>query len=236
MHHPEDLVGRCRPNGSVLRCALCPEEVCSVPIVRGQTRVLDLRRPAGDRRSSYRCWCPTYAKDEPRLWGFPFFYWYQLLWVFISAIAGQHLLPAGDAPRSASGGPRRDSVTPTQPARGEGGRPVNTRRLGAADHRHRDLRRRHGDGLHGGPLAPHRPIWTASTSGVWAAAASAPSSPGSCSAATSTRRTRSSPYRPRCTRPARSAASSRCRTRSWSTRSSSSSCPGCGRCRTATAT
>jgi Na+/melibiose symporter-like transporter len=29
----------------------------------------------------------TYAKDEPRLWGFPFFYWYQLLWVFFSAIA-----------------------------------------------------------------------------------------------------------------------------------------------------
>jgi Protein of unknown function (DUF3311) len=28
----------------------------------------------------------TYAKDEPRLWGFPFFYWYQLMWVFISAV------------------------------------------------------------------------------------------------------------------------------------------------------
>jgi Na+/melibiose symporter-like transporter len=28
----------------------------------------------------------TYAKDEPRLWGFPFFYWYQLAWVFVSAI------------------------------------------------------------------------------------------------------------------------------------------------------
>ncbi|TDU91816.1 uncharacterized protein DUF3311 [Kribbella voronezhensis] len=28
----------------------------------------------------------TYAKDEPRLWGFPFFYWYQLMWVFVSAI------------------------------------------------------------------------------------------------------------------------------------------------------
>ncbi|WBQ07213.1 DUF3311 domain-containing protein [Kribbella sp. CA-293567] len=28
----------------------------------------------------------TYARDEPRLWGFPFFYWYQLLWVFLSAI------------------------------------------------------------------------------------------------------------------------------------------------------
>ncbi|ONI72155.1 hypothetical protein BWI15_18960 [Kribbella sp. ALI-6-A] len=29
----------------------------------------------------------TYARDEPRLWGFPFFYWYQFLWVFLSAIA-----------------------------------------------------------------------------------------------------------------------------------------------------
>ncbi|MCU1655504.1 MAG: hypothetical protein JWO57_160 [Pseudonocardiales bacterium] len=28
---------------------------------------------------------PTYAKDKPRLWGFPFFYWYQLLWVFLAA-------------------------------------------------------------------------------------------------------------------------------------------------------
>jgi hypothetical protein len=27
----------------------------------------------------------TYAKVEPRLFGFPFFYWYQLLWVFIAA-------------------------------------------------------------------------------------------------------------------------------------------------------
>ncbi|MFT4263438.1 MAG: DUF3311 domain-containing protein [Nocardioides sp.] len=26
---------------------------------------------------------PTYAKVEPRLWGFPFFFWYQLLWVFL---------------------------------------------------------------------------------------------------------------------------------------------------------
>jgi hypothetical protein len=27
----------------------------------------------------------TYATVEPRLFGFPFFYWYQLLWVFIAA-------------------------------------------------------------------------------------------------------------------------------------------------------
>ncbi|MEV0788863.1 DUF3311 domain-containing protein [Kribbella sp. NPDC050459] len=29
---------------------------------------------------------PTYAKVDPHLWGFPFFYWYQLMWVFLSAI------------------------------------------------------------------------------------------------------------------------------------------------------
>ena len=27
----------------------------------------------------------TYASVEPRLFGFPFFYWYQLLWVFLAA-------------------------------------------------------------------------------------------------------------------------------------------------------
>ena len=27
----------------------------------------------------------TYAKAEPRLFGFPFFYWYQLLWVLLAA-------------------------------------------------------------------------------------------------------------------------------------------------------
>lgn len=31
-------------------------------------------------------WVPSYNRVEPRLWGFPFFYWYQLLWVVISAI------------------------------------------------------------------------------------------------------------------------------------------------------
>ncbi len=28
---------------------------------------------------------PTYDQKEPRLFGFPFFYWYQLIWVFICA-------------------------------------------------------------------------------------------------------------------------------------------------------
>jgi len=28
---------------------------------------------------------PAYDRAEPRLLGFPFFYWYQLLWVFLAA-------------------------------------------------------------------------------------------------------------------------------------------------------
>ena len=40
-------------------------------------------------------WVGSYSKETPKLWGFPFFYWYQLLWVFIAV--GLHLpgLPAG---------------------------------------------------------------------------------------------------------------------------------------------
>jgi Protein of unknown function (DUF3311) len=28
---------------------------------------------------------PTYAKKDPHLWGFPLFYWYQFLWVFLTS-------------------------------------------------------------------------------------------------------------------------------------------------------
>ena len=28
-------------------------------------------------------WVSSYSRDEPRLGGFPFFIWYQLLWVFL---------------------------------------------------------------------------------------------------------------------------------------------------------
>jgi len=31
-------------------------------------------------------WVGSYAKATPRLLGFPFFYWYQLAWVFITAV------------------------------------------------------------------------------------------------------------------------------------------------------
>jgi hypothetical protein len=30
-------------------------------------------------------WVGSYSKEGPQLWGFPFFYWYQLMWVFIAS-------------------------------------------------------------------------------------------------------------------------------------------------------
>ena len=31
-------------------------------------------------------WVPSYASAQPELAGIPFFYWYQFLWVLISAV------------------------------------------------------------------------------------------------------------------------------------------------------
>jgi hypothetical protein len=31
-------------------------------------------------------WVPFYNRTEPTLWGFPFFYWYQLLWIILGAV------------------------------------------------------------------------------------------------------------------------------------------------------
>ena len=31
-------------------------------------------------------WVPFYNSSEPSLFGFPFFYWYQLLWVPVTAL------------------------------------------------------------------------------------------------------------------------------------------------------
>ncbi len=30
-------------------------------------------------------WVSSYARETPRLWGLPFFFWYQFLWVFLAA-------------------------------------------------------------------------------------------------------------------------------------------------------
>jgi Protein of unknown function (DUF3311) len=29
---------------------------------------------------------PTYSRETPKLWGWPFFYWYQVLWVLITPV------------------------------------------------------------------------------------------------------------------------------------------------------
>lgn len=29
---------------------------------------------------------PLYSRTTPQLWGFPFFYWYQLLWVLVASV------------------------------------------------------------------------------------------------------------------------------------------------------
>jgi Protein of unknown function (DUF3311) len=50
---------------------------------------------------------PSYARVKPRLAGFPFFYWWQLLWVIITGvfIGIAYLLtrPRGDAPANEGG-------------------------------------------------------------------------------------------------------------------------------------
>ncbi|MGH3753687.1 MAG: DUF3311 domain-containing protein [Pseudonocardiaceae bacterium] len=41
---------------------------------------------------------PVYDRVEPRVWGFPFFYWYQFLWVPVGVIctAVVYLMTRGD--------------------------------------------------------------------------------------------------------------------------------------------
>ncbi len=58
-------------------------------------------------------WVPIYARSMPKLGDFPFFYWYQLIWVPMTAVLCWicHLLlrtkPAPDAGRAAGPGGRK---------------------------------------------------------------------------------------------------------------------------------
>jgi len=52
-------------------------------------------------------WVATYAKTAPTLLGFPFFYWYQLLWVLIGAtltVIAYRLVIAQERRRRGRGG------------------------------------------------------------------------------------------------------------------------------------
>ena len=77
-------------------------------------------------------WVSSYAKVTPRLWGIPFFFWYQFAWVFVTsaltytahrlvlAARGQSEAPSsGHAGADDDGPPRRpfghgDPVDPTE--------------------------------------------------------------------------------------------------------------------------
>ena len=56
----------------------------------------------------------TYAKKEPVLGGFPFFFWYQFLWVFITAgltYAAHRIVLAARSPRPGTTGHAAGSDT-----------------------------------------------------------------------------------------------------------------------------
>jgi hypothetical protein len=64
------------------------------------------------------CWVSSYARETPRLWGFPFFFWYQFLWVFITAgltYAAHRIVLAARSPRPGTTG----HAPGTDPADGE---------------------------------------------------------------------------------------------------------------------
>jgi membrane protein implicated in regulation of membrane protease activity len=52
-------------------------------------------------------WVSSYARETPRLWGFPFFFWYQFMWVFICAAltyTAHRLVLAARKPRAGTAG------------------------------------------------------------------------------------------------------------------------------------
>lgn len=53
------------------------------------------------------CWVSTYAKEDPKLGGIPFFFWYQFLWVFITAAltyAAHRIVLVARSPRAGTTG------------------------------------------------------------------------------------------------------------------------------------
>ena len=55
-------------------------------------------------------WVPSYARTDPELFGFPFFFWYQFLWVFLCSAmtysAYRLTLSARPSPRRTPDGER----------------------------------------------------------------------------------------------------------------------------------
>jgi membrane protein implicated in regulation of membrane protease activity len=64
-------------------------------------------------------WVSSYARETPRLWGFPFFFWYQFLWVFICAgcTYAAHRLVLAARPSTT---PKAGTAKPTGPGDRDG--------------------------------------------------------------------------------------------------------------------
>lgn len=58
-------------------------------------------------------WIPSYNKTNPKLLGFPFFYWYQLLWVIITAVLMIVAFVAVNRDRAQRRGTRSSSASGT---------------------------------------------------------------------------------------------------------------------------
>ncbi|MFF4344363.1 DUF3311 domain-containing protein [Kitasatospora sp. NPDC001540] len=70
-------------------------------------------------------WVPSYSKVTPKLGGMPFFYWYQLLWVLLSALftsAAYLLIRRDEAARRAAASAPTTAAAPVVPAPKDGGR------------------------------------------------------------------------------------------------------------------
>jgi len=69
-------------------------------------------------------WVSSYARVEPRLWGFPFFIWYQFLWVFLCSAmtyTAYRLVLKARPHRPMSDGERHSRKTSSQRGRHERG-------------------------------------------------------------------------------------------------------------------
>ncbi|MFL5827764.1 MAG: DUF3311 domain-containing protein [Thermoleophilaceae bacterium] len=44
-------------------------------------------------------WVPFYARETPKVWGIPFFYWYQFAWVIVTAALLAFVYVATRVPR-----------------------------------------------------------------------------------------------------------------------------------------
>jgi hypothetical protein len=70
-------------------------------------------------------WVSSYAKATPRLWGIPFFFWYQFAWVFVTSLLTYTahrlvIMARGQSHEPFSGHTRDRDLPPGEPRRTQG--------------------------------------------------------------------------------------------------------------------